>query len=71
MTMLPVPLSVAPDPPSHESKWAERTTYSSGSSVPRISPITLAVGMSSSIVLSASTRSFGPWSIRASRHTRP
>ncbi len=37
MTKVPVPLSVAPVPPSQESKCAESTTYSSGFSVPLIS----------------------------------
>jgi hypothetical protein len=35
--IVPVPLSVAPEPPSHESRCAVRRTYSSGSSVPGIS----------------------------------
>ena len=38
---VPVPLSVAPDELSNESKCAESTTYSFGSCVPLISAITL------------------------------
>ena len=34
--MVPVPLSVAPDEPSHESKCAESITYSFGFSDPLI-----------------------------------
>ena len=36
MVIVPVPLSVAPEMPSQESKCAESTTYSSGFSVPLI-----------------------------------
>ena len=39
--MVPDPLSVAPEAPSQESRWAVRSTYSSGSSEPLSSPITL------------------------------
>ena len=39
--MVPVPLSVAPEPPSHESKWAESITYSLGSSDPLMDATTL------------------------------
>jgi len=38
MVTVPVPLSVAPEPASQESKWAERMMYSYGFSVHRISP---------------------------------
>ena len=42
--MEPVPLSVAPVPPSQESKWADSMTYSSGFSALLISPMVLKVG---------------------------
>ena len=42
VTMHPTPSSDAPMPTSHESKWPPTRTISSGSSLPRISPMTLA-----------------------------
>ena len=36
IVIVPVPLSVAPDDPSHESKCDESTTYSSGFSLPLV-----------------------------------
>ena len=44
MVNVPVPLSVAPCPPSQESKWADNMTYSSGFSLPFISAIVLNEG---------------------------
>ena len=57
--IVPVPLSVAPEAPSQESKCAFRRTYSSGNSVPRISPTTLKTGTSPMNSASASSRSTG------------
>ena len=64
---VPVPLSVAPDDPSHESKCAERITYSSGFSRPRIVAIVLNAGTSPSRSASASMRTIGFWPCAASR----
>ena len=44
--IVPVPLSVAPDAASHESKCAESITYSSGFSAAAISAIVLNTGTS-------------------------
>ena len=60
MVMVPVPLSVAPEPPSHESKCAESITYSSGFSEPLISAITLNTGISPRNSDSAVSRTIGP-----------
>jgi hypothetical protein len=57
---VPLPLSVAPDAASHESKWAESTTYSFGFSLPRNSAMTLKTGVSPRNCVSAFTRSTGP-----------
>ena len=48
IVIVPVPLSVAPDEPSHESKCAESRTYSFGFSVPGIVPMVLNTGCSPS-----------------------
>ena len=46
ITKVPVPLSVVPCPPSHESKCADKITYSSGFSTPLICASVLNVGTS-------------------------
>ena len=63
---VPVPLSVAPDAPSHESKCAESMTYSSGFSVPGIVAMVLNTGCSPSRRASRSSRrrGFAPLSVR-------
>ena len=64
---VPVPLSVAPDEPSHESKCADSITYSSGFSVPLITPIVLNAGCSPSSDASRSRRTIGFWLFSARR----
>jgi hypothetical protein len=69
--IVPVPLSVAPDAPSHESRCALSSTYSSGSSVPGILPTTLNAGTSPRNSAWASMRSRGDWPRSAKRATSP
>ena len=69
--IVPVPLSVAPDPPSHESRCADSTMYSSGFSLPGIVAIVLNSGTSSSHLALASTSRMGFWPCLASRKTKP
>ena len=71
MVIVPVPLSVAPDPPSHESKCAESITYSFGNSVPGMVAIVLKTGPSPRNSASASTSMTGFWLLSARRKTRP
>ncbi len=71
MTTVPVPLSVAPEEPSHESKWAESITYSFGFSLPGITAMVLCTGTSPRSLPSAATRITGPWSCSASRQSSP
>ena len=60
ITTVPVPLSVAPDEPSHESKCADSSTYSFGSSLPGIAAMVFATGAVPSDSASACSRSTGP-----------
>ena len=71
IVIVPVPLSVAPCEPSHESKCAESRTYSFGFSVPLIMPSVLYTGTSPSDSASAFTRSCGPWCRSVKRYRRP
>ena len=71
ITTVPLPLSVAPDAGSHESRCAESTTYSLGFSLPRSSAITFAAGTWPRSDDCASTRSIGPWLRSARRYTSP
>ena len=59
MVSVPVPLSVAPDEPSHESKWADSMTYSSGFSLPGMVAMTLDTGCSPRSSPSRSSRTLG------------
>ena len=68
---VPVPLSVAPEEPSHESKWAESMTYSSGFSVPGMTAIVLNTGTSPRARASDASRITGPWLRAASRQRSP
>ena len=67
IVIVPVPLSVAPEPPSQESKWAESITYSLGRALPFISPMTLNTGTSPSACDSALTSMTGACLFSASR----
>ena len=71
MVMVPVPLSVAPEPASHESKCADSITYSSGSSLPGIVAIVLNTGPSPRNSASDMTSKTGLCPFSASRNTRP
>ncbi len=60
ITTVPVALSVAPDEPSHESKWALSMMYSLGRRAPRISAMVLETGTVSPVNSArVSTRSMG------------
>ena len=63
--MQPTPLSEAPMPTSHESKWQPTSTISFGSSRPTISPNTLADSASGSMWASIfrRTRTVNPRSV--------
>ena len=63
-------LSVAPDPPSSASRCADRITYSFGSCVPGIVPMTLCTGTSPRFFDSPVKRRRGPWLFAARRATR-
>ena len=69
--MVPVPLSVAPDEPSHESKCAESITYSFGFSLPLIIAMVLNTGCSPSSCASRSSRTIGFCLFSARRKTSP
>ena len=71
IVMVPVPLSVAPCDPSHESKCADSITYSFGFSVPLIMPKVLNTGTSPSDSASALTRSCGDCLRSVRRKSRP
>ena len=71
LTSVPAPLSAPPEPPSHESKCAESTTYSFGFSLPCNSAMVLNTGCSPRIWDSVRTRSVGPWLFSASLKTSP
>src|SRR5690606_16757454 len=59
IAIVPVPLSVAPEPPSHESRCADRITYSSGNSDPLISAMVLKDGTFPKCLDEVSTLIFG------------
>src|SRR5262249_60708815 len=61
IVIVPVPLSVAPDEPSHESKCADRSTYSFALAAPGSVATTLYTGCSPSSLPSRLRRSFGCW----------
>ena len=71
MTMVPVPLSVAPVAPSQESKWADSMTYSFGFSFPLISARVLKVGTSPSSFDWVSMLIMGALPDSVSRYTSP
>ena len=71
ITIVPVPLSVAPVAPSHESKWAESITYSLLFSVPFISPMVLKVGTSPNSFDFANTLITGALPDAVSLYNRP
>jgi hypothetical protein len=71
ITSTPVPLSVAPEAASHESKWALSTTYSSGRRRPRTMATVFMACAAPVYSARASTRSAGPCPLRARRASRP
>jgi hypothetical protein len=71
ITSAPVALSVAPDAPSHESKWALSTTYSSRRRRPRIIATVFMACAAPVYSARASTRSTGPCPFAARRKSSP
>ena len=69
MISVPVPLSVAPDAPSHESKCAERITYSPPRAAPGMVAMVLFAGCVSRNREDATIRTRGRSPAAASRYS--